>query len=120
MIRFVKRLWQAAPVASLILAAALAAAGMFALRGAAFWVYWHDPAHREQQIAAWMTPGYIAHSWHVPRAVVLEALNAPMPPPNGPMTLSELAALNGVTVDALIAEAEAAIAEFRTREPRHD
>jgi len=38
-IRFVKRLWQAAPVASLILAAALAAAGVFALRGAVFFFF---------------------------------------------------------------------------------
>lgn len=120
MIRFVKRLWKAAPVAIVILALALAAGGFVAVRTAAFWIYWSDPAHREQAIEGWMTPGYIAHSWQVPREVVLEALDAPVPGPNGPMTLQELAASNGVTVEELIAAAEAAIAEFQVRAPRDD
>ena len=118
MIRFVKRLWAAAPLATAILAVALVASGFFAVRMTAFWIYWHDPAHREQEIAAWMTPGYIAHSWAVPRAVVLEALDAPVPPPRGPMSLRELAAVNGVSVEQLIAAAEQAIAEFRAGAPR--
>lgn len=120
MIRFVKRLWAAAPVATVILAAALAVSLFFAVRMTMFWIYWNDPAHREQEIAGWMTPGYIAHSWQVPREVVLKALNAPMPPPNGPMNLRELAEANGMTVDELIAAAQTAIAEFRAQEPRRE
>lgn len=117
MIAFVKRLWTAAPIATLVLALALAAAGLFAVRGVVFWVYWGDPARHEQAIEPWMTPGYIAHSWRVPRAVVVEALHAPVPPPKGPMNLTDLAALNGVTVEELIAEAEAAIAAWRAANP---
>ena len=63
---------------------ARSAAGLFAVRGVVFWVYWGDPARHEQAIEPWMTPGYIAHSWRVPRAVVVEALHAPVPPPKGP------------------------------------
>jgi hypothetical protein len=95
-IAFVKRLWAAAPVATVILLLALAFGGFFAARTVAFWVYWNDPAHRSQAVAAWMTPGYVAHSWQVPRELVLEAIDAPRNP-EGPMSL----------------EIEAAIADFR-------
>lgn len=113
MIGFVRRLWAAAPLATLVLAVALAASAFFGTRAVMFSIYWKDPAHREQQIASWMTPGYIAHSWQVPREVVLDALDAPVPPPRGPMNLEELAALNGVSVETLITETETAIAVFR-------
>ncbi len=117
MIRFVKRLWAAAPVATVILAAALVVAGFFAVRMTAFWIYWRDPARHEQVIEGWMTPGYIAHSWKVPRDVVFDALDAPKPRPGSPKTLNELAELRGVPVDALIATADAAIATYRAGEP---
>lgn len=118
MIGFVKRLWAAAPVATLVLAAALATTAFFGVRAAKFGVYWRDPAHREQPIAGWMTPGYIAHSWAVPREVVLEALDAPVPPPDGPMNLARLAELKATSVEALVAETEAAIATWRAAHPK--
>ncbi len=119
MLAFVRRLWKAAPVATLLLAVALAASAFFATRAVMFSLYFQDPAHREQQIEPWMTPGYIAHSWRVPREIVLEALNAPVPPPKGRMDIEDLAAYRGTSVAALIAAAEAAIADFRA-ESRQD
>ncbi|MCB1359537.1 MAG: hypothetical protein KDK53_24490 [Maritimibacter sp.] len=117
MIAFVKRLWAAAPVATLLLAAALAAAVLFGVRAGMLWSHRHERVAREQPVAAWMTPGLIAHSWHVPREVILDALDAPERPPKGPMNLAELAALNGTTPEALIAEAETAIAAWRAAHP---
>lgn len=116
MFALARKFWNAAPLATLLLAAALLASAFFGARAVLFTVYWGDPARREQQIAPWMTPGYIAHSWRVPREVVFDALGAPVPPSRGPMNLEELAALNGVSVDELIAEAEAAIAAFRAEQ----
>lgn len=116
MIAFVKRLWAAAPVATVILAVALAFGALFTVRSVAFAVYWHDPAHREQRIAAWMTPGYVAHSWQVPKEVVLDAAGAPRHPPH-PYTLGELAALNGVSVEALMTKVADAIGDFRAHDP---
>jgi len=115
-IAFVKRLWAAAPVATVILGLALVATGFFAVRMVAFSIYWHDPAHRQQQIAGWMTPGYVANSWHVPREVVLEAIDAPRNPGH-PLNLADIAAMQGKTADEVIAEAQAAIAEFRANDP---
>mgnify|MGYP006921637866 CR=1 FL=1 len=120
MIASVKRLWAAAPIATLVLALALAAAGLFAVRGVAFWVYWSNPARHEQAIEPWMTPGYIAHSWRVPREVMVKALAMPVPPPNGPINLEDLADMRGVRVETLIAEAEAAIAAWRAANPGPD
>jgi len=113
-IGFVKRLWAAAPIATLVLALALAAAGVFAVRGTIHAVYWGDPAHRMKPIEPWMTPGFIGRAWHIPREQVIEALNAPVPPPHGPMNLEELAQYRGVPLETVLGEAEALVGPYRT------
>jgi hypothetical protein len=93
---------------------ALFFAGRFATRA----IYWST--HQNQPVAAWMTVGYIAHSWHLdPRD--LEA-TAGLPPPAGhPLTLGEIATQRGVAVGEIIATVEAAIAKLQAerhgREP---
>ena len=59
-----------------------------------------------------MTPGYIAHSWHVPREVVIEALDLQRRP-DGPRNLARLAEDQGRRLEEMIAEIETAIAAFR-------
>ena len=54
----------------------------FAVRLVASWIYWNDPAHRDVEIAPWMTPRYVAHSWRLPPEVVAETLD--LDPPAGP------------------------------------
>lgn len=85
---------------------ALLFAGRFAYRFA----YWS--AHQNQPVAAWMTVGYVAHSWHLdPRAIDAAA---GLPSPVGhPLTLSEIAAERGVPVEQIITAVEAAIAELQ-------
>lgn len=117
MIGFIKRLWAASPIATTLLALALVVAGVFGARMVIWSVYWSEPARHEQALAGWMTPGYVAHSWRVPREVVLDALDAPMPPPGGPMNIHELADYHNTSVEALIAEATAAIEAFRASHP---
>lgn len=112
---FVKRLWRAAPLATLVLALALAAAAFFGARTVAAAIYWHDPAHREQPIAGWMPPGYVARSWHVPREVVLDAIGAPEM--HKPTSLAELARRQGQPLDTLIGEIDTAIAAYRATHP---
>ena len=58
MIRFLRRIWRAAPVAAVILALALAASVFFGAKVISRAIYWNDPAHQEQAIETWMTPGY--------------------------------------------------------------
>jgi hypothetical protein len=112
MFAFLRRIWQAAPVATVILGGALAVSLFFAVRLVAFWIYWADPAHRDQAIEPWMTPGYVAHSWGLPREIAFEALDLP-PAPGGPRSLQELAEERGVTVELLAQDLQAAIDAFR-------
>lgn len=78
---------------------ALAVMAFFAVRTLAFWVYWADPAHRNQAIEPWMTPRYIAHSWQVPPQVVGDALALGRGGPR--ITISELAEDRDVPVATL-------------------
>ncbi|NNE89959.1 MAG: hypothetical protein HKN27_17980 [Silicimonas sp.] len=114
-----KRLWSAAPVATTVLIVALAASAVFGVRSAVFW--WKAPpwAERRQEIAAWMTPRYVARSWGLPPRELAEAISAPIPPPDGPMSLEELAAFRGVQIEQVIAEARAAIAAFHAQKKRN-
>lgn len=114
MIRQFSKLWRAAPVAVVLFALAMGAAGVFALRMTKDrpWKDWSA----DQPIAEWMTPGFIGHAYDIPRKKVIEALDAPVPPPNGPMTLAELAAYRGVPVEVVLNEARALVA----KDARHD
>lgn len=51
---------------------ALALTLVFAVRLALGAFYWSDPAHRNQRIEGWMPLGYIARSWEVPPAELLD------------------------------------------------
>ena len=113
MIESFRRLWNAAPIATVILALSLALSLFFGARIAAHWIYWNDSAHLDQPIEAWMTPGYIGHSWQVPKAVVVEALGAPEPPPDGVRNLRDIAEYLNVSVEHLITRARQGIATFR-------
>ena len=85
---------------------ALFFAGRFATRA----VYWST--HQNETVAAWMTVGYIGHSWHLdPRAIDAAA---GLPGPAGhPLTLAEIAVARGVPVSEIIAAVEAAIARLQ-------
>lgn len=99
----------------LLLAASLSLALLlfFAVRLVVATLYWTDPAHRDQAIAGWMTPRYIAHSWHVPPEVVGEALGVVPGRDGHPPTLDSIAAERGTDVATLAAEVEAAIDAHR-------
>ena len=43
-------------------------------------LYWHS--HKDEPIRAWMTVGYIAHSYHIPPYILYQALGLPYKPPD--------------------------------------
>lgn len=93
---------------------ALAVALVFAVRLAVFTIYWSDPAHREQAIEGWMTPGYIARSWEVEPDVIRDALPLPSDgTADWRPTLDTIAQGQGMPLPDLIADVEAAIAGAR-------
>lgn len=95
---------------------ALAVTLFFAVRVVLFTIFWSDPAHRDQPIDGWMSPGFVSHSWHVPPEVIGQALELP-PPDDRHLSLDEIAEQRGVPVASLIDSLDAAIAEFRAAHP---
>lgn len=82
-------------------------------------LYWSDPAHRDQPLEGWMTIGYVAHSYDVPRDKLIEMLK--LAPPEGKdrktrPNLEQIAEDRGQTFDALKAEIDAAILTLRNQE----
>ena len=78
-------------------------------------------------IKIWMTPGYIAHSWHIPRHDLMEAIGAPRPVYNrpkdrpraetrpqerGPLNLQQLAILMEMTDAQMLTAVQDAIAQI--------
>ncbi len=94
---------------------ALAVMLFFGVRSAMFWIYWSDPAHREEPVAAWMTPGYVAQSWDVPIPVIRDALG--IPPETRRKTIKALAEERGLPPEAVVRQIENAIAMHRATEP---
>ena len=104
--------WRKAPWLQSAFALALALTLFFGGRFVADAVYWADPRHQDQPIAGWMTPGYIAMSWDIPRDVMLELLPRPEGQ-RGRNRLDEIAANRDVPLATLIDEIEAAIQSYR-------
>lgn len=67
----------------------------------------------DEPIRAWMNIPYVAHSYHVPPPILLQALNLPdtRPPDNRP--ISRIAKALNLTTDEVIKTLEEAIAKER-------
>ncbi|MBP0482721.1 hypothetical protein [Sagittula salina] len=115
-----RRLWREAPYLTGGLALALLVATVFAVRLALGALFWADPEHRDMPIAPWMTPRFVAMSWHLPKDVVTDALGlnpGAKRDGHGPEPLSRLAEERGVPVADLITDLEAAIVAYRASLP---
>lgn len=102
-----RHLWQHHRVAFVLFCAASLVAAFFLVRLALFSLYWADPAHRNVTPQPWMTPGYLAYSWHVDPRVMGAALQIQ---PGARPTLQEIAEARGVPVAQLLEEVEALLA----------
>lgn len=69
----------------------------------------------DEPIQGWMNIGHVAHSYHVPPAVIHQALNLPPRPDRRP--LGRIAVDTGRTTDEVIATVMTAIQEFRATRP---
>lgn len=106
--------WRKQPVLVTAFVVALALTLFFASRMVIFTIYWSDPAHRDQVLQGWMTPGYIAKSWDIPPEVMLEAL-ADLAPAGSRKTLDQIATDRGISLVELTIQIEAAIAAHRVK-----
>ncbi len=104
-------IWTSHPLLSTGFALALTLTLYFGTRTVMATLYWSDPAHRDQSLQSWMTPGYIGHSWEIPREV-LETAIGPLPDQKRP-TLEVIAKTQGIPVAELIARIQSAILAHR-------
>ena len=110
-------LWRTRRTALLAFALALAAVLWFGVQTLTHALYWSDPAHRDQALAGWMTPRYVAHSYQIPPEVFGPALFLNRDAPPRRLTMDEIAAENGVTLDELQARIDAAVVAWRDAHP---
>ena len=107
--RELAHLWREHRLPLLVFVGGAAVALFFAARLVVFTLYWSDPAHRQQTPDGWMTPGYIARSWHVPREDLSRHLGLE-PGPDTHLTLAEIAGARGIPVETLLNEVAAFLA----------
>jgi hypothetical protein len=85
-------------------------AGLFAVRTVRHALYWS--LHRDEVIRPWMSVSYVARSYHVPPPVLYRAINL-TPVPHDRRPLRDIALEQRRPVEALAAELQKAIVEFR-------
>lgn len=78
-------------------------------------IYWSG--HQNEPVQAWMTMGYVGHSWDLNPRRLDELAGLPKPVNGHPKTLAEIAKERGVPVSEVIAQVEAAIAQAKALEP---
>lgn len=96
-----KHLWNQHRIALSAFVIALCALGYFAFQTISSAIYWMDPSHQDQALAAWMTPRYVAQSYKLPPQVLGPALFLVKGETPRRISLGTIAAENGLTLDIL-------------------
>jgi len=107
--------WSKHPILVTGFLVALGVTLFFATRLIFFTIYWSDPAHRDQVLQGWMTPGYVAKSWDISREDMLAALGG-VPVTGNRRTLEQIAEDRGIALRELITQIETAIAGHRANQ----
>lgn len=87
---------------------------LFLVRAVRPAIYWHR--HQDEPIRAWMTVGYVAHSYHIPRHVLYQELGLPVQPQDR-RPLTRIAQELHRPLGDVIAALQAAIARSRATTP---
>lgn len=109
MIGALRTLWIHNRILLIAFMAAVILALFFGTRAVIFAVHWNDPAMRDQPIQGWMTPRYVAHSWHVPPEVIRGALPQIPDGEGRRQSLSDIAKDTGIPLPDLITHVSDAI-----------
>ena len=112
-LNFLRFLFRKHPFPTVLLGAALAALAWFGFSLVREAMYFSDPAHREQDLAEWMSPRYVGKSWDLPPEVIIRIME--LEPDHKQRTLEDVTQHLGITLDELQARVEAAKAEQRAR-----
>lgn len=94
--------------------------GFFGVRAVGEFIYWSDPAKRDQTLAGWMTPRYVTRSYRVPPDVVRVAFDLQMDERMPRMSLETLSAQTGLSLQELEDRLTASVEAFRATRPVPD
>lgn len=72
----------------------------FGIKTGLNFLYFNDPAHRDEALKPWMTPRYIGMSYQLPPHIINQAMQL-NPKDNRRLTVGEVATKQGVTLDEL-------------------
>lgn len=97
----------------LLIVSALATV-FFTVRGVVQFVYWSDPAHRDQSLEPWMPIGFVARSYGVEREALATALEL-SPDSDRRLSLKDLAEMRGKDFEGMVREVETAIQHLRSK-----
>ena len=76
-------------------------------------IYWSQ--HQKETIRPWMTIGYVGKSWGLKPHEI--DLRAGLPhPPNHPLTLTEIAKIQGIPVEDVIKNVESTVATMKAEQ----
>lgn len=117
--KFLSFMMRKHPVASLLLGICLAGLAWFTFSIVRDALYWSDPAHQEQDLQPWMTPGYVGKSWDLPPPVIGEIMDVKKG--QRQPTLRHVTRHLGISMEELQSRVEAAKAEQdRLKREHHD
>lgn len=114
----IKELWENHRLLFLAFLAAVSAMLFFGVQSATHAIYWNDPARKSLDLQPWMTPRYVAQSYHLPRDLLGEALMLEPGAPPRRVRLDVLALEKGVTLEEFqerVNEAVEALQERRAQ-----
>lgn len=79
-------------------------------------VYWH--IHQREPVQAWMTIGYVAHSWGLRAPDIDAAAGLPNPEKGHPFTISEIARQRGMSEAEIIQLVSDTVARMLAEAPK--
>jgi hypothetical protein len=114
MLRSLGHLWLRQRVLLVLFVLALGLTGFFVVRLVVVGIHWSNPAHHDAVIEGWMPLRYVARSWDVPPEVLGAALGLRAV---ARLTVADIAAARGSTVEAVRADLLEAIHLWRSAPP---
>ena len=111
MIKALKYFWKEQPIALSVFVLALVCLLFFGVRFVDRFLYFHDPAHRNQALEPWMTPRYVGMSYNLPKEIMFDVMG-PDETDGRRERVGEIAARMGISLDQLEERVRQAKVEF--------
>ncbi len=111
MLKALRYFWKEQPIALSVFVLALVLLVFFGVRFVDRFLYFHDPAHRNQALEPWMTPRYVGMSYALPREVIFSVMGIG-DTEGRRVHVGEIAARMGISLNELEARVRKAKVEF--------